>query len=59
AVHQRIRAQIPTATEDRIFGQDIELAVQLIQSGQLLELEDQFFTSPETPFSLWRSSVNA
>ncbi|MEL7422766.1 MAG: histidine ammonia-lyase [Bacteroidota bacterium] len=59
AAHQQIREQIPTATEDRIFGQDIELAIQLVQSGQLLELEDQFFTSPETPFSLWRSSVNA
>ena len=59
AVHQQVRAQIPTATEDRIFAKDIQQAVQILQGKKLLELEAQFYTSDETPFTLWSSPVNA
>lgn len=36
-----IRKQIPFATEDRIFSQDIQKADRLLQSGQLLSVMDK------------------
>jgi len=38
AVHSEIRKYIDFATEDRIFGDDIEKMMTLVRSGQLLEL---------------------
>jgi histidine ammonia-lyase len=37
AVHNYVREHITHATEDRIFGDDIEKALEIIQSGALIE----------------------
>lgn len=53
AVHAYIRTQISTATEDRIFSKDIKQATALLESKELLHIEQQAFTTVDTPFTLY------
>jgi histidine ammonia-lyase len=38
SMHKMVRKQIEFATEDRVFAQDIEKAIEIIKSGRLIEL---------------------
>jgi len=50
AVHTHVRQQISFAEEDRIFGQDIQKAIGIIQERQLLKLTKQHNDLHQTPF---------
>ncbi|MFT7055239.1 MAG: histidine ammonia-lyase [Candidatus Endobugula sp.] len=40
-MHKWVRKQIEFATEDRVFANDIEKAIEIIKSGRLIELSKQ------------------
>lgn len=40
-VHKYLRAKVPFADEDRVFADDIEVALDIIQSGKIPNLIDQ------------------
>jgi histidine ammonia-lyase len=40
-VHQYLRTKVPFADQDRVFADDIEIALAIIQSGEIPELIDQ------------------
>ena len=51
AVHQLVRSHISHAEEDRYFGEDINKAITLIQSGAILECVRQINTKKEESFT--------
>lgn len=50
AVHAEIRTKITHATEDRIFGDDISIAIDIINSKSLLSIVDELKTKPFSQF---------
>lgn len=40
-VHQHLRTKVPFADEDRVFADDIEVALTIIQSGEIPQLIDR------------------
>ena len=39
AIHQKVRATVSHVTADRIFSKDIEKAIAMIESKELLDIE--------------------
>lgn len=50
AVHGYVRSQISFAEEDRIFGDDIAQALQLIQEGKIKEMVNEALAQQHAPF---------
>lgn len=50
AAHEVVRKYITHATEDRIFGDDIQLAIDIIKSGELLSATQKFMDSNNQEF---------
>lgn len=50
AVHQYIRQKVSHAEEDRVFGNDIEKAIAVIESGAILEVAAATVAKEKLPF---------
>ena len=50
AVHKRIRKVIPPLTQDRMLYQDMEIAIDLVKSGDLLVLAQQVAQETGAPY---------
>lgn len=53
AVHSKVREKIDHATADRIFGNDLNVATEMIQSGELLELCGNTFSEFDDLFETY------